>query len=227
MIETAEFAGIYEIPEAARYLHVDIRIPEAKYEISSSHLIRWIHNGLSDPKLTEVPGRQLLITFEDLVSMRVIAFLRALNYSFPKIRKAERLLRQLTGYPRPFATEAIWGEKEGAVDIFAEIASLLLVASRAGQLVFLNMVKDNLINMHGLSFDERGIAYSWMPRPNILLHPRIQFGRPCIINTRIPTGDVAGMIRAGDTLEFLANSYQIPPEYIQSALDWERELALT
>ncbi|MCJ7655750.1 MAG: DUF433 domain-containing protein [Dehalococcoidia bacterium] len=224
-IASAEFTGIYEIPEAARYLYTDIRIPSVKYNIRSSHLIRWIRYGLADPKLVEVPGRQLLMTFEDLISMRVIAFLRALNYPFTKIKRAEKLLRQLTGHTRPFATEPIWAEKKGAADIFTEIASLLLTASRGGQLAFVDMVKENLINMHGLSFDERGVAYSWMPRESILLHAKIQFGRPCIMGTRIPTNDIAGMVKAGDGLEFLANSYQIDKECIQKALDWEKELA--
>ena len=98
----AEFQGSYEVVEAARYLYPDVHAINSKYKINSSHLIRWIRYGLADPKLISIPGRQMMITFEDLVSMRVIAFLRAYNYSFPEIRKAEKLLRQITGHVRPF-----------------------------------------------------------------------------------------------------------------------------
>jgi uncharacterized protein (DUF433 family) len=220
-----QFEGVYEVPEAARYLHADIRIPDVRYQVTSTHLIRWIRLGLADRSLTQTPGREMLITFEDLISMRVIAFLRALNYSFPRIRKAETMLRRVTGHSRPFATERIWAEKEGALDIFAEISSLLLSASRGGQLPFIELVRERLINVHGLTFDQRGIASSWTPRDGILLHPRIQFGRPCIAGTRIPTGDVAGMVEAGDSAAFLAECYGLKPKHIDSALAWERELA--
>jgi uncharacterized protein (DUF433 family) len=220
-----EFLGSYEISEAARYLYPDVRTINSNYQIHNANLIRWIRQGLTDPKLIQIPGRQMLITFEDLVSMRVIAFLRALNYSFQDIRKAEKLLRKHTGHIRPFATEPIWAEKKGALHIFAEIASILLVANKGGQLAFIEMVRENLIDMHGLTFDEKGIAYSWTPRKNILLHPRVQFGRSCITGTRIPTSDIAGMVSAGDSMMFLAKSYEIPEDYIKSAIDWEKEIA--
>ena len=222
---TREFLGSYEISEAARYLCPDIHLVNAGYKIHTANIIRWIRQGLADPSLIEVPGRQMMITFEDLISMRVVAFLRALNYSFPEIRKAEKLLRKNTGHVRPFATESIWAEKKGALHIFAEIYSILLAANKGGQLAFIEMVRGNLINVHGLSFDHRGVAYTWTPRHNILLHPRIQFGRSCILGTRIPTYDIAGMVESGDSVEFLSDSYQIPKEQIQSAVDWEKEIA--
>ena len=221
----AEFQGSYEVVEAARYLYPDVHAINSKYKINSSHLIRWIRYGLADPKLISIPGRQMMITFEDLVSMRVIAFLRAYNYSFPEIRKAEKLLRQITGHVRPFATEPIWAEEKGALHIFAEIASLLLAANKGGQLPFIDLVKKDLINMHGLSFNDKGVAYSWTPRKNILLHQRIQFGRSCIAGTRIPTSDIAGMVIAGDSQAFLAKTYDISEEYVESAVNWEKEIA--
>ena len=221
------FEGIYEVPEAARILHTDLRLPDIRSTVRSTHLLRWIRFGLAHPSLAQIPGREILISFEDLISMRVIAFLRALDYSFPKIRKAEGELRKITGHLRPFATERIWAEKEGAVDIFAEIASSLLTASRSGQLAFVELVRENLINVHGLTFDERGIAETWTPKLGILLNPKVQFGRPCIAGTRIPTSDLAGMVKAGDTVEFLAASYRIEPVQIENAITWEEELAAT
>ncbi|MBI4297663.1 MAG: DUF433 domain-containing protein [Chloroflexi bacterium] len=223
----AGFPGIYEISEAARYLRADIRIPEVHYRVQSTHLIRWIRSGLAHPALAVVPGRELLITFEDLISMRVIAFLRAQGYSFKKIRQAELMLRNLTRHPRPFATSHIWAEEEGALDIFAEIGALLLTASRSGQVAFKELVKQNLIDVHGLTFDQLKVADSWTPRQGIKLHPRIQFGRSCISGTRIPTQDIAGMVAAGDKIQFLAMSYGISEQQIMNAVNWEKELAAT
>ena len=222
---TTEFEGAYGISEAARYLHADIRVPGARYKIRSRHLIRWVRLGLADPGLVQIPGRQLVITFEDLISMRVIAFLRTLNYSFPKIHRAEAVIRESTGYPRPFATDDIWAETNRGEDIYAEMASVLLAATRSGQLAFKELIQENLINVHGLTFNEKNIAASWEPRKGILLHPRIQFGRSCIAGTRIPTSDLAGMAEAGDSVEYLAASYSITQEQVEQAIAWESELA--
>lgn len=222
---TTGFEGIYEVSEAARYLLIDTRQPDTRYKVGTRHLIRWIHKGLSHPSLMHIPGRQLLLTFEDLVSMRVIAFLRARNYSFTRIHEAEAIIRETTGHPRPFATDDIWADKGGSSDIFTDLASALLVATRHGQIAFKQIIQEYLISTHGLTFDHRGVAVKWIPRSDILLDPLIQFGRPCLAGTRIPTASIIGMIDAGDTVEFLAKSYQISPRRIEKAIAWEQELA--
>ncbi len=223
--DASDFAGSYELVEAACIIRIDIRIPDIQYRVKSSHLIRWIRSGLTHPELISIPGRRLLITFEDLVSMRVIAFLRAQGYSFAKIRRAEADLRRITQHPRPFATQQIWAESMGATNIWAEIGKLLMVAGGHGQLAFLDLVRDNLVNVHDLTFNEKRVANSWQAKPGILLHPRIQFGRPCIAGTRIPTSDIAGMVRSGDSCRSLARSYGISEDQVNRAVFWEQELA--
>ena len=219
------FDGIYEVRTAARYLQATIQRSKLRYKVPSSKIIRWIRSGLSAPDIRGTPGRELLITFEDVISMRIVAFLRSLGYSLQKVRRAESLLRRITGHPRPLATERLWVEAKGAVDIFADIGEQLLTTTRSGQLAFLELVRENLIDVHGLTFDDRRIASSWTPQLLILLDPKVQFGRPCIQGTRIPTADLVGMLAAGDTMEFLARSYGISDTQVAAASEWEKELA--
>ena len=68
--------GIYEVPEAARYLKATLHA-DISYPLSSPKLIRWIRQGLASPELIELPGADLLIAFEDLISMWVISALRS------------------------------------------------------------------------------------------------------------------------------------------------------
>ena len=98
------YEGIYAPPTAARYL-LAARAADRAYPVTSRHLIRWIRKGLAHPDLSEVPGRDLTIAFQDLVSMRVIAALRAAGVPWPRIHAAEAWLRQHTGCQQPFATE--------------------------------------------------------------------------------------------------------------------------
>lgn len=214
-----QFRGLYEPTEASRLIastlsHMTpLRVPSGK-------LIRWIRRGLADPELATVSGGDLLLTFEDLISMRVIAALRAAGVKFSRIHEAEKWLRRVTGHPRPFATEMLWTER---ADVFVEIKSRLIAASRSGQYAF-RIMEEYLIPVHGLTFDTHHVAKTWEPRKDILLDPLVQFGAPCIKDTRIPARTLWGMVRGGDQVEYVARSFRIPVGHVQNAVDWEESL---
>ena len=217
--ENARFEGIYDLPSAARYL-LAARGAQEAYRISSRHLIRWIRKGLALPEFSDVPGRELLIAFQDLVSMRVIAALRAAGVSWQDIYRAEDWLRQHVGHPRPFATEQLWTSRS---DIFTRFHQMLISASRHGQLA-MNLLTDQLIPVSGLRF-EMQVARTWEPRNLILLDPKVQFGAPCIKGTRIPTRAIWGMVEGGDPSELVRRAYEITDEEFAAALEWEEHLA--
>ena len=214
-----EFKGIYEATEVAHFISATLGrgLP---LNLSSTKVIRWVRYGLAAPELRHMPGRELFLTFEDLISMRIVAALRAAGVTFPRIHTAERWLRKITGHRRPFATEVLWTER---ADVFIELRKRLIAASRAGQYAF-DILQEYLIPVHGLAFDNQGIATSWEARDNIMLHPLIQFGAPCIKGTRIPTRALWGMAKAGDAIEYVALSYHLPISLIQHAIDWEDSL---
>ena len=214
------FEGIYEVPEAARYLRASLRLT-TPYVLSSRKVIFWIRRGLALPELATIPGRELLVTFEDLISMRIIAALRAAGVSFRKIYRAERWLREVTGHPRPFATELLWTERS---DVFTEFQTRLIAASRSGQYA-MEILRGYLIPIHGLLFDERGIAQSWEPHDYILMHPQIQFGASCIKGTSVPTKAIWGMVKGGDSIELVARSYRLEEDEIDAAIKWENALS--
>lgn len=204
------FEGIYEAPEAARYLKA-ASCGARVYPVRSSTILRWIRQGFSSLDLVDTPGADLLITFEDLVSMRVIAALRA----------TEHWLRNELGIQRPFASESLWA---GQGQVFGDWTSQLLAASMHGQAAF-EMLRRYLIPVHGLSFDEAsGMANSWEAAPSILLAPEIQFGAPCIKGTRIPARTIAGMIDAGDSREWVMGQFGISEEEADAACEWEHRL---
>ncbi len=212
--------GIYDVPEAARYLKASDNA-NMMYSLSSPKLIRWIRRGLASPELTDVPGHELLIGFEDLISMRVVAALRAAGVSLQDIHKANLWLRDHTGCPRPFAIEALW---IGQGQVFTEWAKRLIRASKHGQIA-LDLLWRYVIPVHGLVFDkESRMAISWEPLGGIVLEPRVQFGAPCLKGTRIPTRTVAGMVEAGDSADWVAQAFDISLEQVRAACDWESHI---
>ena len=213
------FEGIYEASEASRFIATTLK-SDTPLNISSRKVIYWIRRGLADRDLMIIPGRELLLTFEDIISMRVIAALRAAGVKFSRIYEAEKWLRKVTGHPKPFATEMLWTERS---DIFIDMKRQLIAASRSGQYAF-EILEKYLIPVHGLTFTEQHIAQTWEPLINILLDPLIQFGAPCIKGTRIPTRTLWGMVMGGDTIEYVTQSYHLTIEQVQNAIDWENAL---
>ena len=212
--------AIYDVPEAARYLRAAMH-GHMVYSASSATLIRWIRHGLASHDLMGLPGVDLLIAFEDLISMRVIAALRSAGIGWRAIGRGEQWLREETGAQRPFATEAIWA---GQGQVFTKWTEQLLSASRYGQMAF-EMLHQYLIPIHGLKFGELSrVAVSWEPTEGVVLEPQIQFGAPCLKGTRIPTRTIAGMFEAGDSVEWIVEAFGISQTGVKAACDWESRL---
>lgn len=218
-MESDKFEGIYDVPGAARYLLAS-RMADETYPVSSRNLIRWIRKGLTLPSLADVPGKELLITFEDLISMRVIAALRSYNVSWGRIYEAEQWLREFVGHPRPFATEQLWTAHS---EVFTKFSEQLISASRYGQMA-LDIVAQYLIPISGLKFDKE-VAAEWQPRQWIVLDPQVQFGAPCIGGTRVPTRTIWGMVQAGDSPSMVTRAFKLEPEEVDAAIEWENTLA--
>jgi len=213
------FEGIYETSEVSHFIATTLRA-DTPLNITSRKVIYWIRRGLTDRDLVPTPGRELLLTFEDVISMRVIAALRAAGVKFSRIYEAEKWLRKVTGHHRPFATEMLWTEKS---DVFIDMKRQLIAASRSGQYAF-QILEEYLIPVHGILFNKQHIAQTWEPYVNILLNPLVQFGAPCIKGTRIPTRTLWGMVMGGDTIEYVTQSYHLTHEQVQNAINWENAL---
>ncbi len=217
---TSFFVGIYDVPETARYLKA-ATYGDLVYAVDSGKLIRWIRRGVASPNLVGLHGTELLIAFEDLISIRVVAALRAAGVTWAEIDRTEHWLRTKLRFQRPFATEYLW---TGQGEVYIDWTQRLLSASRNGQLA-LGLLKDYLIPIHGLMFSaETHLATSWEPINGIVLEPDVQFGTPCIKGTRIPTRTIAGMVAAGDSVDWVVEAYDLTIEEVNAACEWESRL---
>lgn len=216
------YDGLYEISEAARIINVTAHLPELEHHITNRHVLRWIRKGLALPRLGELHGTEILLSFEDLISMRVIALLKAVGVKWTKIYEAESWLRSYTGSDRPFATETLW---TAGHEVFHERQGELIAASMGGQYPFKELIADYLVPVAGMTFNTDGRAESWSPKGLILLKPTIQFGSPCVKGTRITTSTLAGMYDAGDSIESIARIYDLSTDEVEEAIEWEKRLS--
>ena len=214
------YEGIYDTPEAARYL-MAARCVDGVYPVTTASLIRWIRRGLASPDLVRIPGRELLVTFEDLISMRVITELRAAGVRWKEIYQTEKWLREETGVGRPFAYQGLWA---GQGDLFVDWSNRLLSVSRHGQPA-LGMLQKYVIPTHGLKFSaESQMPQSWEPVVGVMIDPQIQSGASCLKGTRVPTRTISGMVESGDSPAWVADVYGLSADEVRVACDWESRL---
>ena len=122
--------------------------------------------------------------------------------------------------PRPFATEHILTDGRG-VFVALEKGGYT-PADRHGQEALAAVIRDLL---HDVTYDAHTrLADCWKPRGDISLRPDIQFGQPCIVGTRLTTSTIAELVRAGDPLDFVAETYSVPVSKIRAAVAFEQEL---
>jgi len=152
------------------------------------------------------------------------------RFSLQHIRGVHKYLQYLTGYRRPFALKDLWISE---TEIFIEMEGFLS-ATKRGQYA-MEFIKDWLHRIRrpdigdlDLTFEPREgreVASAWTPHPQVVLNPLIQFGAPCLQDTRIPTVAVWSMCIGGDTPETISKGYNVPLFKVQSALEWEEKIA--
>jgi uncharacterized protein (DUF433 family) len=80
----------------------------------------------------------------------------------------------------------------------------------------------------GVVYDPRGDAQAWFPRrkfaPNVILHPRLAFGRPVLRGRGIPTEAIANAARAEGSVEAAAELFEIPISRAREAVSFEEHL---
>lgn len=222
--------GIYELVEATRYLRATIPDRPPTY----GKMLRWVRKGLSCPKLVGAQGKELYLTFEELISLRMVVALRQSGFSLQHVTRVENYLRGLLSYEHPFAVRDLWFS---GTQIFVEMEHELLSASRHGQLAmvilksWLHALKRKTFvdkEFMDMAFERRIngklAVSSWTPYMSVILDPRIQFGVPCIEGTRIPTRSIWFMVKGGDSEKAIASAYHIPIEKVGAALAWEQKL---
>lgn len=192
-------------------------------EATTHHVAQWIRRGLGWEEPYRVSSRDRVITFADLVRLRMIALFRSRGIAYKAILGAEDYVRRLRGIPQPFVTEEMWTARS---DVFVRFTNELIAASQYGQLAFVEMMSEFLTPAnHGLLFASGGKPVQWQPSPAVLLDPEIQFGAPCIEGTRVETRSLWSLKQAGDSIETLAEAFQLRQEQVSDAVEWERRLS--
>lgn len=216
----------YRIAEAAQYL----RMPKATVRAWA------LGQGSFKPVLDlcrhdGVP----LLSFVNLVEVHVLDALRR-QHDIPlqRVRGVLRILGKLfPGAAHPLADQDLLTSGR---EVFVEHLGRLVSASSDGQIAFREFLEAHL---RRVDRDPAGRASRLYPftrksqdAPSLLREPRtvvidpeVQFGRPVLVGTGIPTLVIADRYKAGESIADLARDYDRAEEEIQEAIRCELPLA--
>jgi len=208
----------YTISEAAGYL----RLPK-------STLRAWLLGQQHFRSVIEIADRRdKRLSFIDLVEAFVLAGIRREHsIPLPKVRKAVEYLRRTFHTRRPLAEENF--ETDG-VDLFVEKFGALIGATQEGQLQMREIIRDRLKRVLR---DPQGVPEKIVPFPvreaaakgDVVIDPRLSFGRPVLDGYGLRTAIVAERFQAGEKIEELARDYGVPSEAIENAIRCEPRAA--
>ena len=188
--------------------------------VTTRHVYRWAREGLSGRYLEGLRGREVALTFRDLVTLRMVAVFRSYGVRPKEIRDTHHKLQQARGWAHPFAMEPVW---ISGLDIIIRENNIPIAPSRNWQIA-LDFIDQFVGPVHHLLFGPSKQAIAWEPEPGILLDPAISFGEPCLKRTRVPTETLWALHSAGDSTEAIANAYNLPRDKVESAIAWEEKL---
>lgn len=214
----------YSIPEAAHYL----RLPVAT-------LRTWVRGRYYptlrgrqrfEPVIYPADTQRALLSFVNLIEAHVLAAIRRQHQvPFPKVRSALQYLAHHFPSQHPLADQSFATD---GLHLFVEKFGQLIAISNEGQLNMRHMLEAHL---RRIERDISGLAVKLYlftrqdesvtsPRV-VVVDPRIAFGRPVLVGTRIPTEIIYQRFEAGESIVQLADDYGRTSSEIEEALRCE------
>lgn len=220
--DPAELPAV-SISEAAAWLRVPVSTVRA-WTLGQSYRTG---TRRSQPVIEIADRKQQFLSFQNLVELHVLSAIRR-QHRIPlqNVRKAVEFLERRLRTRHPLATRRMMTDGR---DLLIEMGPHLLNVSRAGQSemrivdAYLERIefgrRGELLRLY--PFTTRSIEAD--PR-SIVIDPRIQFGRPCLAGTGVPTAAIAERFLAGESIASLVDDYGVTPELVEQAIRYEQAL---
>ena len=215
-------SGIFSVSEAAELVGTTERRVRGWISGYADGEAPILHNDLG-----WIDGR-LAFSFTNLMEIRFLAFFVDVGIRIQDIRSIMGEAKQYLNHPHPLATNAVF--KTDGKKIFAKICTRN-GASNIYELKSRNYEMEPVVLeslMEDVEYDTAGDAQLWRPRPkiapNVIVHPRIAFGRPVLRHSRIPAATLSAAASAEGSAQAAADWYDVPVRQVREAVRFERAL---
>jgi uncharacterized protein (DUF433 family) len=194
-----------------------------------------VGQGRFDAVLTLEPRNGVpLLSFVNLIEVHVLDALRR-EHDIP-LQKARRVLRLLSQlFPNTAHPLADHDLLTDGSEVFVEHLGNLVSASHGGQIAIRELLEAHLRRVDRDPMGRASRLYpftrkradrqSLLAEPKfVMIDPEVQFGRPVLTGTGIPTLVIADRYKAGESISDLARDYNRPPKEIEEAIRCELAL---
>ena len=218
--------GIYTVAEASKLTGV-----------SKERIRRWLkgyHSNLRKkdyaplwPSQLPAISNKVALGFLDLIEVKFVGEFLDRGVSWPMIHKVREKASQIyPGVSHPFCTQKfVTDGQQVFIEVHRETGEQSLFEIATDQHVFAEIIKPFLKQ---LEFREGTILERWWPLGidhHIVVDPRKNFGQPTISGEGIATQVLAQSVRANGSMEEVARWYEISPQAVRDAVDYEHSLA--
>ena len=221
--------GLYYLDEVARILAVtDLEVRGSGSGLGVRRLGGLQRRGFFLLGINEYEGRRRYMSFGAVVTSRAVSLLLSFGVSTDRIGMAHDYLKEETGLEYPFAWRRFWMESPTASrHVYTKLNQLIVVASATGQLTFTDLLHGEVTRDWSMDFDGSvdELAASWSPASGVVIDPFVQSGAPCVEGTRTPTSSLYGCVEAGDSVENVADWFNLSETQVKDAIAWESRLA--
>jgi uncharacterized protein (DUF433 family) len=190
----------------------------------------------SDPVIELADPANSRLSFSNLTEAHVLdALRRQYQVELPQIRRAVNYLREHFRSPHPLVHHEMLTDGK---HLFVEAAGLkdVIDASRHGQLAMRDLIG---LHLQRVEWDKDGFIARLYPftrsrrspaeeasQPRVVtMDPRVEFGRPILKVSAVPTAVIADRYKAGESIADLAEDYGEDPLNIEEAVRCELQPA--
>lgn len=227
MVDSLNFlnTGLYTVAEAARLTKVSVgkvRRWLKGYDFKSGQRVRH-SDAVWQGELRPIQNK-LALSFRDLLELRFVdAFIRA-GVSWRTMRRAHAKAQDELNTTHPFCSNRIATDgrnillRQGEED-----SDEALINLATDQREFSRIVETFLKEL-----EFSGTDIVWWPLGrgrNIVLDPKRNFGQPTVARSGVPSLVLARSARANGSPDTVAKWYEVQPEEIADAVEFERLLA--
>lgn len=224
-MQTTLSSGIYTIPDAARIL--GLSLPKVRRWLKGSDATDAVEESPTrygiDPLGLQGAGAEKHMDFLSLIEIYTVMRLRELKVSFPTIRRARADLADRLGVENPFAAQSLF--VDGA-KLLTENDNLHYELGTNGQIAMRKVLEPFLQRVDFETSTQLAERLHPMGRDSqVIVDPRRAFGRPIVDGTAITTEALACLYKGGESVEGLAQQFEMEEGAIHDALEFEHCLA--
>lgn len=164
------------------------------------------------------------LSYMQLVEVAFVASFRRIGLKMSTIRKTRNFLAESFRSDFPFAHQRLITDGTHIMLDLKDVdpdpnLDLLIMADAAGQGAWPSVISDRFLQFEY----QEGLAIRWWPRGldfPVVIDPRISFGAPSVQG--VPTWVLKGRLTAGETVDQIAEDFELSPELVTQALLFER-----